>query len=291
MFCLSFVAVFFTAVLVDADTVLPTSVLDQHLVQMRSEYSLYSEKQFQATGENTATGGGRTNKRLSPGKAFAMSLLVPGWGQYYTGNKIKAAGFFALDVTAWVLHFKYRSDGKKLTDEFQAFQQTHWSRDAYEQKYLLWAYGYTDDDSVPSTFPEVSHHLPESQTQQYYEMTGKYDQFSWGWDDARLRDSTLDQFGTSVPRAVGTNIPYSANRFTYETMRHNANNKFNSADKWLIVSMANHLISAFEAMISARSKNKNSIGSGEFGRVTVRADLRSFATRHDTPYVRCSYAF
>jgi hypothetical protein len=28
-----------------------------------------------------------------------------------------------------------------------------------------------------------SHHLDEGDTQQYYEMIGEYDQFSWGWDD------------------------------------------------------------------------------------------------------------
>jgi hypothetical protein len=272
---------------VGADTGMPTSVFDQQLVQLRSDYSLYSEKQLQTAGEGAITDSGGKAKHFSPGKAFAMSLLVPGLGQYYTGNKMKAAGFFALDVTSWVLHFKYRSDGNTLTREFQAYQQTYWAQSRYED-YLDSAYGYRDDDSINAT--EVSHHLPDTRTQQYYEMTGKYDQFAWGWDDALLGGSSLYELVT-VPPAVGVNVPTSEHRTVYETKRHNANRKFDAADKWLIVSLANHVISAFEAMIAARHKNKNISGSGEFGRVTVRADLRSFATRHDTPYVRCSYAF
>ena len=169
-----------------------------------------------------------------------MSLLVPGLGQYYNGSKIKAAGFFALDLTSWVLHFKYRSDGNKLTDKFELFQQTHWSRDRYRD-YLLGAYDKGDDDSIFQT--EVSHHLPKTPTQQYYEMTGKYDQFAWGWDDARVNDSSLIDFGSTVRPVIGRHTK-TAHRFEYETMRNDANLKFDAADKWVIVSLANHVISA-----------------------------------------------
>lgn len=277
------------AIFCNAETTLPTTVLDQELVRMRSDYSIFAEQPQPSTDISIAPSSVKMPKRLSPGKAFAMSLLVPGLGQYYNGNKIKAAGFFALDVTSWVLHFKYRSDGNNLTDKFELFQQTHWSRDRYKL-YLRGAYnGIGDDDSITAT--EVSHHLPKTATQQYYEMTGKYDQFAWGWDDATVNDSSLLVFGDSVRPAIGPDIPKSPRRFEYETMRHNANLKFDAADKWVIVSLANHVISAFEAMISARNKNKGRASGGEFGRITVRADLRSYTTVDDTPYLHCAISF
>lgn len=276
------------AVCCNAETTLPTTVLDQEMVRIRSDYSVFAEQQPSSTDVSVTPTDGQKSKRLSPGKAFAMSLLVPGLGQYYAGNKVKAAGFFALDVTSWVLYFKKRSDGNKLTDEFEAFQQTHWSKSSYED-YLFGAYGYRDDDSIHAT--EVSHHLPDSPTQQYFEMTGKYDQFSWGWDDATVNDSSLEDFGDLVRPAIGADIPISPNRNKYEGMRLDANKKFDAADKWVIVSLANHVISAFEAMISARHKNKNTAGVGGFGRVTVRAELRSYTTTDDTPYLKCAYSF
>jgi hypothetical protein len=272
----------------NAETTLPTTMLDQEFVRIRSDYSIFAEQQQPSTDFSIAPHDARKPKRLSPGKAFAMSLLVPGLGQYYAGSKVKAAGFFALDVTSWVLHFKYRSDGNTLTDKFELFQQTYWSRSSY-RTYLLGAYGKGDDDSI--TAPEVSHHLPDSATQQYYEMTGKYDQFAWGWDDATVNDSSLLVFADSVRPAVGADIPISPHRDAYETMRYNANRKFDASDKWVIVSLANHVISAFEAMIYARHKNKGRTSGGEFGRITVRADLRSYTTVDDTPYLQCAFSF
>ena len=269
-----------------AGSQLPVSQFDIDLAQLRLDNSVFAQKLLQTQTDNGATVGQTGPKRLSPGKAFVMSLVVPGLGQFYNGSKVKAAGFLALDVTSWLMHFKYRSDGNDLTDKFNAFADQYWAQGRYEE-YLSKAYnGKTDDDSITAT--EVSHHLPDTKTQQYYEMIGKYDQFSWGWDDASLNDSSINQFTIMFP-AVASNIPYSAHRLEYEIMRENANNKFDASDKWMIVSLANHIISAFDALISARRHNNNA-GGGEFGRLKIRADLRSFASRHDTPYLRCSYA-
>lgn len=269
-----------------AESQLPVSQFNTDLAQLRLDNSVFAQKQLQTPTEKSASTTQAGAKRLSPGKAFAMSLVVPGLGQFYSGSKVKAAGFLALDVTSWLMHFKYRSDGNDLTDKFNAFADLYWAQTRYEE-YLSKAYnGKTDDDSITAT--EVSHHLPDTKTQQYYEMIGKYDQFSWGWDDARLRDSSIDQFTTMFP-AVASNIPYSEHRLEYEIMRDDANKKFDASDKWLIVSLANHIISAFDALISAKRHNNNA-GGGEFGRLKVRADLRTFAMRNDTPYLRCSYA-
>ncbi|MBI5268013.1 MAG: hypothetical protein HY851_12365, partial [candidate division Zixibacteria bacterium] len=270
---------------------LPMSRFDEQLSSMRSEYSVYSQQTLDSAGKSGSQDKASRPKHLSPAKAFAMSLVVPGLGQFYNGSKVKAAGFFALDVAAWALNFKYRADGRDATATFEKFQQDNWKRTRYEDQYLLWVYGKNDDDSITAT--EVSHHLPDQPTQQYYEMTGKYDQFAWGWVDATYQGKPIDSFSATSPMdSINVNhpAPTSNLRFQYETMRHEANKKFDAADRWVMVALANHLISAFDALLTAKRKN-NQGGAGEFGRVKIKADLRTIYAYRDTPYLRCSYAF
>jgi hypothetical protein len=273
------------------DLTLPPSAFDQQLQQIRSEYSIYAAQQSTGDGLSDQSQKSSSPKHLSPGRAFMYSLLVPGLGQYYNGSKLKAVGFFVLDVTSWVLVIDHHGNGNDLTADFEKFQQTFWSESRYVA-YLQNAYGQSDDDSIHAT--EISHHLPSTSTQQYYEMTGKYDQFSWGWDDATLGGMTFDSIVNiqdTVPKITRHDLaPYSDHRNTYEDMRYDANHQFDLSDRWLMIALANHVISAFEALITANRKN-NAGGGETFGRFDVKAELRSYASYKDTPYLRLSYAF
>jgi hypothetical protein len=282
----------------NGDLTLPPSVFDQQLQQIRSEYSVYSAQQ--PTGDNFSNQSQKTTsspKHLSPGKAFVYSLVVPGLGQYYNGNKIKAAGFFLLDVTSWLLASKHHSNGNDLTADFEKFQQMYWARSRYRD-FLIEAYKAGDDDSI-TNHTEISHHLPDTPTQQYYEMTGKYDQFAWGWDDANLNGRTLylvdsagDTIVNNVPQvSTSDSVPRSLHRDSYEQMRFDANHQFDLSDRWIIIALANHVISAFEALITANRKNSHNGGEEKFGRFDVKAELRTYVSYKDTPYVRLSYAF
>lgn len=233
----------------------------------------------------------------SPGKAFALSMLVPGLGQYYNGSKIKAVTFLNIEAISWFLQFKWHSDGKRLTGDFETFQETHWSEPRYSE-YLLNVYGYLDDDSVVAT--EVSHHLPDTRTQQYYEMTGKYDQFVWGWDDATLNGHGYDFYhdpANGFDTAIAPNVPVSVNRLTYEKMRYDANKKFSNARKMIMVALGNRLVSALEAFISAKRSQSKKPSSGEaggkreFSHWKFQGKLRSVYARYDTPYLKVTYGF
>jgi len=245
-----------------------------------------------STGEEQGDFGDGTVKRKSPLKAFLLSAALPGAGQFYLGNRIKPLVYLGVEAAAWGFHFKYQGQGDDATDAYQAFNRAHWSRDAYEQKYLLWAYGVTDDELVSAS--EVSHHLPDGETQQYFEMTGKYNQFAWGWDDAVRDGRTLDDYANDPAVAVtgDDTTPYSARRVIYEGMRNDANRKYDKATKLVIVSLVNRVVSAFEAMFSAQKFNR-SLGSGSspFARVKVQMSLKSYNSRRDTPYVKLSYKF
>ena len=252
------------------------------------------EDEFTEVSTETAVESPKLLKHKSPGKALLLSFAVPGLGQYYYGSKVKSVLFFGAEVAAWTMYFKWQADGDDLTGAYEAFNRTHWSRSDYEDRFLLWTYGVDNDTEVPGEYGEINHTLPETQTQQFFEMTGKYDQFAWGWDDAVLRDSTLDDFSESnpPPRVFGSDVPHSANRLTYENMRNDANNKYGKADNMIIVSIVNRLISGFEAYFTTKSRNKGAQSADtEFGRIKIRTKLKSYYTRHDTPFVQLTYKF
>jgi hypothetical protein len=251
---------------------------------------------FDEQWESSATPATSTTntKMKSPAKAFLMSLAIPGAGQLYYGSKTKAAAFVGVEAASWFFHIKYHGEGDDLTTQYEDFSAAHWSRADY-QYYLQEAYGVSDDDQLHET--EISHHLPETNSQQFYEMTGKYNQFAWGWDDAIRNGMNLDSaaanLSDSALRIVDqATTPQSANRTTYNTMRGDANKKFDKATKILFVVMGNHLASAFEALISTKKLNKRlNPASGVLGNVKVKASLKSMYAKRDTPYVTFSYKF
>jgi len=244
----------------------------------------------QSAGDNSR---GSYDKPRSPAKAFFLSLVVPGMGQFYNGSKFKSVGFLGAEVTAWVFYSKWHGEADDMTDEFERFNREHWSEVDY-QTFLLWTYGYDDDELINAK--EMSHHLPDTRTQQYYEMTGKYDQFSWGWDDANLDGDTLYSFSSEDPPPpvnVDENIPYTAHRLQYEQMRKDTDGRYKRARRMIFVSMANRLISAFEALIAAKKHNNqidDQVGS-ILSRVRMKASLKSYSAKQDTPFVTFTYKF
>jgi hypothetical protein len=282
---------------VKASIELKQSVFDRegHKLKYDSPLSDLTQPLYAGSDEFSSTSIDQpsTISQKSPAKAFFLSLAVPGLGQFYYGSKIKPLVFLSAEVVSWVFYSKWHSDGNDLTDKYEAFNQNHWSRDSYENKYLLWTYGVTDDELINET--EVTHHLPDEMTQQYYEMTGKYNQFAWGWDDATLNDSTLDDFSAEnhpPPITGDATIPHSAHRFEYEQMRNDANNKYDQATRMIFVSMANRLISAFEAYFVTRHRNNKTKGTGiDLTSFKVRAGLKSYHAKRDTPFVTVAYKF
>jgi len=233
-------------------------------------------------------------KRKSPLKAFLLSIAVPGLGQYYYGSKIKPIAFLGTEVAAWALYFKYNGDGNDAEDAFETFNKAHWSRFAYEQKYLKTAYnGITDDDLIGAK--EISHHLPDGETQQYFEMAGKYDQFAWGWDDARYNGQSLQELidaDSLQPISTAELAPVTARRQIYENMRHDANQKFQRARNMVILSIVNRLVSSFDAYISTKRINDRARSSGSFlTSVRVKPSIKSMNEALDTPYVNLSFKF
>jgi hypothetical protein len=228
----------------------------------------------------------------SPTKAFLFSLAIPGLGQYYNGSRVKPFVFLGVEIISWTYHIKWHMNGNDITDEFEEFNRAHWSQDRYID-YLRWNYEGIDDDDL-ITAPEITHHLPDTRTQQYYEMTGKYDQFSWGWVDAIYNDSTWNDYNSSNPPPKIVSIsttPQSALREHYETRRDDANNMYDKARRMMYVAFLNRIVSAFEAMIASKKINKNIKTTEGFSTIKLDTQMKSYYSLYDTPVVTLKYKF
>lgn len=141
----------------------------------------------------------------SPVKAFFLSLLLPGLGEWYAGHRIRSAVFLAIEGTAWTTWGIYRGKGKDWETKFIDFQAEHWSFKRYNAyRHAVWdRYGEMSNAWDPSrpiglrqqdslTILVGSHHYddccgqPMPSDDDRLEMIGKYYRFSYGWDDAAI---------------------------------------------------------------------------------------------------------
>lgn len=203
--------------------------------------------------------------KKSPVLAGVMSAIVPGSGEFYAGEYIKAAIFFAVDAALISTAIIYNNQGDDKEAKFKAFADEHWSVVKYAD-YLIQhkeELGLPDDAEIPinrdNNLPPwdqienwsalnyaetpFSHHLPVHGEQQYYEEIGKYTQYSSGWD---AFDANSDGF-RDVPQIMKD----------YANMRGDANSAYNTASKIVLGVYLNHLLSTVDAILSVNRYNDN----------------------------------
>ncbi len=204
--------------------------------------------------------------RKSVLKAGILSLLVPGLGQVYNGSHIgKVALFAGAEVGALLGAKKFDDDGKKTVAKFEAVALANWNEDDYWD-YLLQVYNDTTDadDNRGATH---GHHLPQTHTQQYFEMIGKYDQFSYGWARAEGHGADSGQIADTAFVWSPSDSYNQGNRFNspmriaYNALRADANTSFDSRDRMVIFVILNHVVSSVDAVISASRHNKKLEGA------------------------------
>jgi hypothetical protein len=221
----------------------------------------------------------------SPWLAALLSLAVPGTGEVYAGSYLKGALFFAAEATMWVFAYSYDKKGDDQTEAYKAYANDHWS----VIRYIDWTAAHlgflnpdltiSADDYLFVIYPDESqcdppyscvdwaelnqmehdiangrlngytHALPYYGEQQYYELIGKYEQFSRGWDDSGDLNPELEN---NVP------IRNTSNRFNiYSDMRAEANRQYDVAATFVNIAVVNHVLSAIDAFWSVTKLNKS----------------------------------
>jgi hypothetical protein len=206
---------------------------------------------------------------LSGFKAALYSALLPGAGQVYAGSYWRAALYATLEVAAWTAYIVYEKKGDDEDLTMRNFADDHWLPKKYWSKIYQLAsesgefpYEYQVDDNmilveltpemlvelrkVETDFPNHTHTLPVTKTQQYYEMIYKYlKQFGNGWDDASF-DITYD----------GISDIMTTNMRDYRDMRNLSEDFYAMAGTATMVALVNHVVSALDAAWTVRNHNR-----------------------------------
>ena len=198
---------------------------------------------------SAADGGSGTGTNYLP---VLFSLLVPGTGELYLGHYVRGSLLLAAEITAWAGYAHYHSQGLDKREEYEAFADAHWDYDRWIDEHLA------TEGLVDPTFEELDSigryhwdqwpgyhtwHSKEEEKQNYYENIGKYDWFISGWEDwdGSSHDTSL--------------------RTTYRGMRIDSNDDFDTADKFVYLSIATRVFSLIDTYLLVRKAGKES-GAG-----------------------------
>ena len=208
----------------------------------------------------------KTRKGKSSKRAFLLSALVPGLGEWYAGSKKRGLAFFGAEAALVGLWAAWKGKGNDLEEEFRAVADEHWD----PLNYLAWRGSTISNNSsithaLPCSSEVVEVYIPamqqsgsaafggcaSSQIQQYYELIGKYDQFASGWTDL-VRVST----GNAVAPTEVDSVEnfHSERRLRYEDQRDDSNRFLKRASTVTGVILINHVISAIDAARVAQAR-------------------------------------
>ncbi len=209
----------------------------------------------------------------SPFLGGIFSLIVPGSGEFYSESYLKAGIFLVVEAAVVTTAIIYNKKGDDKTNEFQNYADQNWS----VVKYANWMIknkdilGFTNvdentmrsdifksnDQNLPpwdqvnfnrlnyyeSQSSSFTHQLASHGEQQYYELIGKYHQFSPGW--AEFNSADIDTH--DIPPQF----------LYYSGMRGKANDYYNFSQTAVKVIYLNHFLSALDGIWSAITFNKD----------------------------------
>jgi len=212
-----------------------------------------------------------------------LSAIIPGAGQIYNEDYWIAGIFLATEAALIYVGLTYDKKGDDQTASFEKYADENWSVVDYAE----WLNTYEgaeiniDPDESKPPWERVnwnelnaaetgSHHLPPHGEQQYYELIGKYHQYSSGWNDFT---------GGANEDLVSPNLIY------YSGERGQANDYYSVAKTAVIGIYINHFISALEAVWGATRFNKDIA-------LNVRVKSVNFANRFELiPTLNFRYSF
>ena len=171
----------------------------------------------------------------SPTKAFLYSALVPGAGQLYIGAK---RGYLqiAAEVGLLAAYFIIRSDAQSIREDYREHVRDHVIPEG-PTKFDNW--DPIEDYEHATQFDNWRNIYMMDGTGEPLDRVGK-----WYWEDRKAFKDEEREKHDSPLREVAFQ------------MRMDANDKFQLAKTFLGIAILNHVVSAIDARIAAKSYNK-----------------------------------
>ena len=177
----------------------------------------------------------------SPTKAFLYSALVPGSGQLYIGAK---RGYLqiAAEIGLLTAYFITRSNAQSLREDYRQHVRDHVVPEGPTK--------FDDWDPIE----DFEHATLFDNWRNIYMMEGNGEPLErvgkWYWEDRRAFKDEERKNHDSPLREVALQ------------MRMDANDKFQLAKTFLGIALLNHVVSAIDARIAAKSYNKKQSSFG-----------------------------
>ncbi len=207
------------------------------------------ENKFAEAESNMQVG----KQKKSVGLGVLLSALLPGAGEFYGGNYLKAGVFFGIEVLAWATFAYFEGKGNTKEDEYKAYADQYWSVRTYAN--WLVNEGFNESSNINPNEPDLnvlreqimvceranfSHTMPEYGSQQYYELIGKYQNFQAGW-------TNLAHVPTKGQGPYWYETYHDPVFTNYAVERQKANDFFDYAKIGPITAIVNHILSAADA--------------------------------------------
>lgn len=247
---------------------------------------------------------------LNPGKALLLSAILPGAGELYAGNRLKAAIFFGIEVAAWTGVIYFYGQGKDKEDEFMDFADDHFSDEIY------WTYEFTlalddrygdgkgeksgeiDPDANRNQYPgtleewinddwnEKIHYLPDKGfTHELPTRDEREDDWSLEQQFYEMIGKYIHQFGVGwddTPDYDPTNLdprfkPYfdgtSLMSKDYMDLRYDSNKLLEYSAWGYNIALLNHVVSALDASFSVKLAKRRAKAEVSFRQVPYDREL------------------
>lgn len=230
--------------------------------------------------------------KKSPLVAGLLSAVIPGAGEFYTGEYWRAAIFAVLEAGLITTAIIYNNKGDDKTTEFENYADNISNSSGWSVvRYAEWMNDFkgtniqiNSNESLPPwervnwqelndaerSIQGFSHTLPQHGEQQYYEQIGKYFQYSSGWADYSGGENNAN---------VSPFFKF------YSGLRGDANDLYNISSKAVVGIYINHLLSTIDAVWAAVQYNSDLS-------VKLRIDSYQFAQDyHYIPTLHLQYQF
>ena len=221
-------------------------------------------------------------EKKSAKSAMLLSTVFPGAGQFYTNRRSVTGYIFAtLEVGFWAGLIYYNIQGDDKEDEYMEYADGHYSRNRQNE-----VASNISNVNPNDKYDDAHFHLDTENTQHFYEDIGKYNKYSFGWDDwygkyfengvqwawdgdgaGDVDHTWIGNYPTDPAFAGQTDYDApedgSIHRSEYNKMRADAEDFYDTSRLFSWGLVANHIFSAIDAIRVTRNYNSEYLSVNE----------------------------